>query len=141
MAEQLRAIQKLYPGAKWHQWDPAGPHSARAGSAQAFGQPINTYYDFTHANVIVSLDCGFPGVRPGQPALCAPVLARAAACASRPTAMNRLYVVEPMPTPTGTKADHRLPLRAGDIEEFAWALAISLGIAERSEERRESRHL
>ena len=44
--------------------------------------------------------------------------------------MNRLYVVEPMPTPTGTKADHRLPLRAGDIEEFAWALAISLGIAQ-----------
>jgi len=44
-------------------------------------------------------------------------------------AMNRLYVVEPMPTPTGTKADHRLPLRAADIEEFAWALATSLGIA------------
>ena len=44
--------------------------------------------------------------------------------------MNRLYVVEPMPTPTGTKADHRLPLRASDIEEFAWALAISLGIAQ-----------
>ena len=43
--------------------------------------------------------------------------------------MNRLYVVEPMPTPTGTKADHRLPLRAGDIEEFAWALATALGAA------------
>ena len=24
------AIQKLYPAAKWHQWEPAGPHSARA---------------------------------------------------------------------------------------------------------------
>jgi hypothetical protein len=35
-----------------------------------------------------------------------------------------------MPTPTGTKADHRLALRASDIEEFAWALAISLGIAQ-----------
>src|SRR5438034_8581218 len=44
--------------------------------------------------------------------------------------MNRLYVAEPMPTPTGTKADHRLPLRAGDVEEFAWALAVSLGIAQ-----------
>ena len=42
--------------------------------------------------------------------------------------MNRLYVVEPMPTPTGAKADHRLPLRAGDIEEFAWALATALGV-------------
>src|SRR5213075_69556 len=44
-------------------------------------------------------------------------------------AMNRLYVVEPMPTPTGTKADHRLPLRSADVAEFAWALASALGIA------------
>ena len=42
---------------------------------------------------------------------------------------NRLYVIEPMPTPTGMKADHRLPLRAGDVEEFAWALATGLGAA------------
>ena len=59
MAEQLRTIQQLYPGAKWHQWEPAGPHSARAAAAQAFGQPVNTYYDFTNANVVVSLDSDF----------------------------------------------------------------------------------
>src|SRR5215471_16373147 len=29
LAAQIRAVQKLYPGAKWHQWDPAGAHSAR----------------------------------------------------------------------------------------------------------------
>ena len=55
--------------------------------------------------------------------------------------MNRLYVVEPMPTPTGTKADHRLPLRAGDIEEFAWALATALGVANGPEQGRQRRHL
>ena len=59
MAEQLRTIQQLYPGAKWHQWEPAGPHSARASATQAFGQPVNTYYDFTNANVVVSLDADF----------------------------------------------------------------------------------
>ena len=41
--------------------------------------------------------------------------------------MNRFYVVEPMPTPTGTQADHRLAMRGADIEEFARALATSLG--------------
>ena len=33
MADQFRRIQKLFPAAKWHQWEPAGPHSARAGAA------------------------------------------------------------------------------------------------------------
>ena len=46
--------------------------------------------------------------------------------------MNRLYVVEPMPTPTGAKADHRMPLRAGDIEEFTWALATTAQVAQGS---------
>jgi molybdopterin-containing oxidoreductase family iron-sulfur binding subunit len=44
--------------------------------------------------------------------------------------MNRLYAVEPMPTPTGSKADHRLPLRAHDVAEFAWALATAIGAAQ-----------
>ena len=61
----MRAIQKLYPGAKWHQWEPAGPHSARAAAVQAFGQPVNTYYDFSNANVVVSLDADFLASGPG----------------------------------------------------------------------------
>src|SRR5579863_9106082 len=27
MADQFAAIKKLYPGAKWHQWEPAGTHN------------------------------------------------------------------------------------------------------------------
>ncbi|MGH7822925.1 MAG: TAT-variant-translocated molybdopterin oxidoreductase [Candidatus Binatia bacterium] len=33
--------------------------------------------------------------------------------------MNRLYAVESSPSSTGSIADHRLPLRAGDVEVFA----------------------
>src|SRR5262249_6278608 len=36
--------------------------------------------------------------------------------------INRLYVVESMLTITGAKAEHRLPLRASEIEQFARAL-------------------
>jgi molybdopterin-containing oxidoreductase family iron-sulfur binding subunit len=129
MADQLRAIQKLYPAAKWHQWDPAGPHSARAAATLAFGQPVNTYYDFSNANVVVSLDADFLASGPASLRY-ARQFARRRRMDAADSTMNRLYVVEPMPTPTGTKADHRLALRAGDIEEFAWALAISLGIAQ-----------
>jgi MoCo/4Fe-4S cofactor protein with predicted Tat translocation signal len=128
MANQLRIIRDLYPAAKWHQWEPAGPHSARAAAQQTFGEPVNTYYNLANANVIVSLDSNFLAAGAGSLRY-----ARQFAAGRRVreghTTMNRLYVVEPMPTPTGTKADHRLPLRAGDIEEFAWALATGLGAA------------
>jgi molybdopterin-containing oxidoreductase family iron-sulfur binding subunit len=128
MAAQIRALQKKYPGAKWYQWDPAGPHSARAGAVTALGQPTNTYYDFSKANVIVSLDSDFLASGPASLRYARQFARRRKAESEEP--MNRLYVVEPMPTATGTKADHRLPLRAGDVEEFAWALAVSLGVAQ-----------
>ncbi len=40
--------------------------------------------------------------------------------------MLRFYAVESTPTNTGGKADHRLPLRASEIEAFARALGRSL---------------
>jgi len=128
IADQIKKIQTAYPSAKWHQWEPAGPHNARAGAMQAFGQAANTYYDVSKANVIVALDSDFLASGTAY-------LRYARQFASRrrvrggETAMNRLYAVEPMPTATGSKADHRLPLRAGDVEEFAWALATALGAA------------
>jgi molybdopterin-containing oxidoreductase family iron-sulfur binding subunit len=128
IASQMAAIQKLYPAMKWHQWEPAGPHSARAASTAAFGTPVNTYYDFLKANVVVSLDSDFLASGAASLRYARQFAARRRVRDDQKT-MNRLYVVEPMPTPTGSKADHRLPLRAGDIEEFAWAVATSLGIA------------
>src|SRR5712691_3207278 len=44
------------------------------------------------------------------------------------TKMNRMYVVEPTPSVTGATADHRLPLRASEVELFARALAAKLGL-------------
>ncbi len=73
MAAQFDAIQKLYPQAKWHQWEPAGAHSARAGAMMAFGAPVNAYYNLANANVIVSLDSDFLSMGPAQLPLCAPV--------------------------------------------------------------------
>ncbi len=94
----------------------------------AFGAPVNTYYNLANANVVVSLDSDFLSMGPASYRYARQFAARRRVRDGRET-MNRLYVVEPTPTPTGTKADHRLPLRAGDVEEFAWALAASLGAA------------
>ena len=42
-------------------------------------------------------------------------------------ALNRLYVVEPVPTVTGSNADHRLALKARDVHAFAAAVAAAVG--------------
>ena len=126
MANQLKEILAAFPLAKWHQWEPAGAHSAGAGARLAFGQPVNTVYDFSRADVIVSLDADFLSSGPGSLRYARQFSVRRRVRGEQ-TEMNRLYVVEPMPTPTGTKADHRMPLRAADVEQFAWSLAAALG--------------
>ncbi|MGO9865361.1 MAG: 4Fe-4S dicluster domain-containing protein, partial [Terriglobales bacterium] len=42
--------------------------------------------------------------------------------------MNRLYVIESTPSSTGMKADHRLPMKAGEVEDFTRALAGGVGV-------------
>ena len=108
---------KIYPQAKWHVYEPANRDNVLEGAKLAFGQPVETRYDFSKADVILSLDAdflyaGFPGFTR---------YARDFAKRRNPDAgeMSRLYVVESTPSSTGAKADHRLPLRAVEIEAFA----------------------
>ena len=53
--------------------------------------------------------------------------------------MSRFYAVESTPSLTGAKADHRLVLKAGEIEGFARQLSGSVGAGSgrRAESRRE----
>ena len=124
-ADQMHKFQKLFPAAKWHVYEPANRDNVYAGAQMAFGRPVETQYKLENADVILSLDAdflysGFPGMTR---------YARAYAARRNPDGnMNRLYVVESTPSSTGVKADHRLPLRAVDIEQFARALASYLGV-------------
>ena len=125
LADQLRNFLKIYPQAKWHVYEPINRDNVLEGAKLAFGQPVETRYDFEKADVIVSLDAdflyaGFPGnVR----------YIRDFAKRRNPDGkMNRLYVVESTPTTTGAKADHRLPMRASEIEKFAHNLSSHLPV-------------
>jgi MoCo/4Fe-4S cofactor protein with predicted Tat translocation signal len=120
LADQLHNFLKIYPQAKWHVYEPINRDNVLEGAKLAFGQPVETRYDFEKADVIVSLDAdflyaGFPGnVR----------YIRDFAKRRNPDGnMNRLYVIESTPTTTGAKADHRIPVSAAWVE--FWAMRIA----------------
>jgi len=124
LADQLQGFLKLYPQAKWHVYEPVNRDNALEGAKMAFGQPVETRYDFMKADVIVSLDAdflyaGFPGnVK----------YIRDFASRRNPDGnMNRLYVIESTPSATGAKADHRFPARVSHIEMLARSLASPQG--------------
>jgi molybdopterin-containing oxidoreductase family iron-sulfur binding subunit len=127
LGAQLQDLLNRFPQAKWVQWEPFGRHNVREGSRLAFGDYADAQYSIEKADVILSLDADFLCTGNGG-------LKHARAFASRrriegnTAQLNRLYAVECSPTNTGSKADHRLPLRASEIESFARAVASQLGV-------------
>ncbi len=123
LAAQWKQVQAAYPQAKLIQWEPVNQDSSRAASRAAFGSYTDAQYKLEEADVILSLDADFLGgiAHPG-------FLPMAAGYAERRRyeegkTMNRMYVVETMPTVTGFKADHRLALKPSRISLFATTLA------------------
>jgi MoCo/4Fe-4S cofactor protein with predicted Tat translocation signal len=128
LGAQIRAFLGAFPQAKWHQYEPCGRDNARDGAKMAFGEYVNPVYQFENADVILSLDANFLAIGPGHVRYVRDFSARRSPDSpARP--MNRLYVVESTPTITGAMADHRLPMRASEVEMFARMLAANLGIA------------
>src|SRR5271154_5048970 len=113
LADQLRNFLKIYPQAKWHCYEPVNRDNVLEGAKMAFGQPVETRYDFSKADVIVSLDADFLyAAFPGNTKYIRDFAKR-----RNPDApMNRLYVIESTPTTTGAKADHRIAVKAAEIE-------------------------
>src|SRR5438309_1635441 len=147
LAAQIQSVLALYPKAKWHQWEPAVGDGTREGAKLAFGNYVSTVYRPEKADVILSLDSDFLGSGPGHiryarefarrrklnesqevaaavgAAIASKILGATAVADRIVNPMSRLYAVEPTPSVTGATADHRLPLRASEVELFARALA------------------
>ena len=124
-------IMSRWPKAAWHVYDAVDRENTLEGARIAFGRPVRETLDLKRAKLVVSLDRDFlggdcdpnverdwaaarftPGTKPGRIAA--------------DSEMSRLYVVETEMTLTGGAADHRLPLRSGQIASFAVALGAAL---------------
>src|SRR5262249_999614 len=118
-----------YPEARWYVHEPVNQDTARLGLERAIGRVVQPQYRFERADVILALDADFLACGPGHLRHARDFASRrhvAQGAANR--ALNRLYVVEGMPTITGAKADHRLPLRPSQVESFARAVAAALNV-------------
>jgi molybdopterin-containing oxidoreductase family iron-sulfur binding subunit len=126
LAAQLKGILTEFPGAKWHQYEPVNNDNARAGAMMAFGQPVNTIYDFSKADRILSLDADFLSAHPGTLKYARDFAARRRRLVAiydqildESALMNRLYVIETTPTTTGAAADHHWSVKPSELLKAA----------------------
>jgi MoCo/4Fe-4S cofactor protein with predicted Tat translocation signal len=122
LAAQLKDYLAANPEAKWHVWEPVNRDNVYEGAKLAFGEVVETRYDFSKADVIVSLDAdflsaGFPGN--------ARYIRDFASRRNPDGGMNRLYAIESTPSATGMKADHRVSVSASMVEAFARVLGYN----------------
>ncbi|MFL5258058.1 MAG: 4Fe-4S dicluster domain-containing protein [Rhodopila sp.] len=116
----LDGLLSAYPGAQWHQWEPAGRDAARAGAIAAYGQPLDLLPYPDRADVVLALDSDLISSAPGHVRHARHLMSR-----RNPTraTMNRIYAAEPTPTLIGSVADHRFVASPSDLQAATAALA------------------
>jgi MoCo/4Fe-4S cofactor protein with predicted Tat translocation signal len=132
LAAQMKQILTDFPEAKWHQYEPVNRDNARAGAIMAFGQDVNTIYDFSKADRILSLGSDFLAAMPGTLRYARDYAAKRRINGDK-AEMSRLYVVESTPTITGANADHRWSVMPSEMVILAaninfTAIGLSPGI-------------
>jgi molybdopterin-containing oxidoreductase family iron-sulfur binding subunit len=131
LVAQIESLLREYPEARWHQYEATGGDRGAAAAQHVFGKPLDTIYDFSKADVILSLDADFLGCGPGHLRYVRDFISRRRIRTNgsplSETKMARLYAAECMPSSTGAKADHRLPLRHQEMGHLVAVLAAELG--------------
>jgi len=123
MDEVKARVMEAYPRATWVWWDPIdAERSAIAGSEMAFGRPMRPVYRFDRARCVLSLGADFLCDGPDH-LRHAREFAATRRVENPGDALSRLYVAEPVPTGTGSLADHRMALSPGRVTALAVLVA------------------
>jgi molybdopterin-containing oxidoreductase family iron-sulfur binding subunit len=122
---KAQALNK-FSNADWVTYEPFGESNALEGTQKAFGRRLRAHFDFSKTNVFVSLDDDvLNGTHPNSVEYGKQISA-ARKVTSTNDSMSRIYAVENGYSLTGSYADHRLRLKASEIDAFAHALAAAL---------------
>ncbi len=99
----------------------AATSCARARASRS-GRPVEIRYDFSKADVVVSLDADPFTFGPGSLAYARAFARRRREAATGPGAPPRFYAIETTPTSSSTLADHRISLKPSELHAAAAAL-------------------
>ncbi len=125
-ADLLAAVRRRWPRAGVWFHAPGEPRAELAAAAELFGAPRLAEPDLGRAAVVVALGSDLLAAGPFH-------LRHARRFALRrrifrpEDPMSRFYAAEPMPTPTGSLADHRLRARPSELPRLALALYAAVG--------------
>jgi Fe-S-cluster-containing dehydrogenase component len=124
----LHKIKTDLPKAKVYVWEPLGPDNTIKGAEMVFGPGQRVHLDLSKAARIVSVDSDFMTEGPDSLRLSAGWSSgrRFDKVAGNPDEMNRLYVMEPGFSTTGSNADHRLRVARGHMGDALKALAAAV---------------
>jgi MoCo/4Fe-4S cofactor protein with predicted Tat translocation signal len=121
---QLEGLLKKFPKARVHQFDAVCRDNVHAGAKLAFGEIVETQYDFEKAAVILSLESDFLYTHPERLRYTLG-FTNGRRVATGKAQMNRLYVAESTPSVTGTMSDNRLPIASSKIAQLALSIAAA----------------
>jgi MoCo/4Fe-4S cofactor protein with predicted Tat translocation signal len=128
LSAQVKVAQAAFPAMKAVQWEPIGNQGARLGSKLAFGQFLNATYKFDAADVVVSIDSDFLCTGAASARYARDFAAKRRVRGAQ-VSMNRFYAIETTPQTSGTKADHRAPVKPSELEGVVRALAAAVGVS------------
>jgi molybdopterin-containing oxidoreductase family iron-sulfur binding subunit len=116
----IAEVKQRFPAAKVTFYAPTRGQAPGSAAQALFGAPLAPQWDFARADVVVALDADFLAtpydLRPARD------FATRRRVRASDGAMNRLYVVEPGVTITGTLADERLRRPARRVAPLSAAL-------------------
>ncbi len=116
-------LSKSMPDVRWYQHEPVADTERLEGSRRAFGRPLREVPHLEEALIIGDFDADLLGAHPA-----ALRNARMFARGRKPVPgkMNRVYAFESSLSPTGTVADHRVPVARTQISTALAALAAEI---------------
>jgi MoCo/4Fe-4S cofactor protein with predicted Tat translocation signal len=125
VGDLLVRLRALYPDVGIHFYGPLTSPTVTAAGTVAFGRALQPVYDFRSADVVLALDADFLSSMPFHLRYAHDFAERRRITGPSDT-MNRLYAAEPVFSPTGSVADHRLRTTGTSISEVAWLVLAEL---------------